>query len=104
MKPLCCVLLLLSATATVDAQVVHKGLILDLDADKGVEVEDGDRVAKWTNQVAAFAARDFLKRDQGRREPGSGRTTLQKSVAAIGGHVEVPTPDDRVTIELPAPW
>jgi hypothetical protein len=72
MKPLYCVLLL-SVAATVHAQVVEKGLILDLDADKGVEVEDGDRVVKWTNEVAAFAAEDFLKRDQGRREPGLGR-------------------------------
>lgn len=85
MKPLFYVLLL-SVAATIHAQVVTKGLILDLDADKGVEVEDGDRVVKWTNQVAAFAAKDFLKRDQGRREPGSGRPTLKKSVAAVGGH------------------
>ncbi|MBC8871552.1 MAG: hypothetical protein H8E44_19175 [Planctomycetes bacterium] len=72
--------------ATADAQVVADGLILDLDADKGVGVEDGDRVVKWTNQVATFAARDFMKQDKGRKEPGSGRPTLKKSVAAIGGH------------------
>jgi hypothetical protein len=80
------ILLLLCVAATARAQVIDKGLILDLDADKGVEVEDGDRVVKWTNQVAAFAARNFLKRDEGRREPGSGRPTLKKSVAAVGGH------------------
>lgn len=80
------VILLLSLTATAQAQVTAKGLILDLDADKGVEVEDGDRVIKWTNQVTTFAARDFVKQDQGRKEPGSGRPTLKKSVAAIGGH------------------
>ena len=73
-------------TADIKAQIAAKGLILDLDADKGVEVEDGDRVVKWTNQVAAFAARDFVKQDDGRKEPGSGRPTLKKSVAAIGGH------------------
>ena len=71
---------------TAQAQIATKGLILDLDADKGVEVEDGDRVVKWTNQVATFAARDFVKQDEGRKEPGSGRPTLKKSVAAIGGH------------------
>jgi hypothetical protein len=71
---------------TAEAQIATKGLILDLDADKGVEVEDGDRVVKWTSQVTSFAARDFLKRDKGRKEPGSGRPTLRKSVAAIGGH------------------
>jgi len=75
-KPLCCILLLFSATTTVDARVVQQGLILDLDADKGVEVEDDDRVVKWTNQVTAFAAKDFLKRDKGRQEPGSVRRDL----------------------------
>jgi hypothetical protein len=78
--------LLLSLTATAQAQIAAKGLILNLDANKGVEVEDGDRVVKWTNQVAAFAAKDFVKQDAGRKEPGSGRPTLKKSVEAIGGH------------------
>jgi len=80
------VILLLSVATTAQAQITAKGLILDLDADKGVEVEDGDRVIKWTNQVTTFAARDFVKQDAGRKEPGSGRPTLKKSVAAIGGH------------------
>ena len=80
------ILALLCMAATARAQVIDRGLILDLDADKGVVVEDGDRVAKWANQVEAFAARDFLKRDEGRRERGSGRPTLKKSVAEIGGH------------------
>lgn len=80
------VILLLSFATTAQAQIATKGLILDLNADKGVEVEDGDRVVKWTNQVTTFAARDFLKQGQGRKEPGSGRPTLKKSVAAIGGH------------------
>ena len=73
------VILLFSATTTAQAQIAAKGLILDLDADKGVEVEDGDRVVKWTNQVTSFSAKDFLKRDQGRKEPGSGRPTLRRS-------------------------
>ena len=83
---LCCALLLLSAGATVETQILPKGLIIDLDADRGVGVEDGDRVVKWTNQVPAFAAKDFVKQDKGRQEPGSGRPTLKKSVSAIGGH------------------
>jgi hypothetical protein len=80
------VILLFSVATTAQAQVTAKGLILDLNADKGLEVEDGDRVIKWTNQVTTFAARDFVKQDQGRKEPGSGRPTLKKSIAAIGGH------------------
>jgi hypothetical protein len=63
-----------------------EGLILDLNADQGVEVEDGNRVVKWTNQVSTFAARDFVKRDQGREVAGSGRPTLRQSIATLGGH------------------
>ncbi len=85
MKRVCLVLLLVAA-GVVEAEIVDKGLILDLDADHGVEVEPGDRVVKWTNQVDSFAAQDFVKRDKGRAMPGSGRPTLVKSVAAIGGH------------------
>ena len=85
-KPVCRILLLLCVAATAQAQVVDEGLILDLDADEGVELEDGDRVVRWTNQVATFRAKDFVKQDEGRREPGSGRPTLKKSVATIGGH------------------
>ena len=76
--------LLVVATAA-QAQIVEPGLILDLDAEKGVHLEDGDRVAKWTNQVARFKARDFVKRDEGRAEPGSGRPTLKEAVEASGG-------------------
>jgi len=78
--------LLMFFPATANGQIAGKGPILDLDADRGVEVEDGDRVVKWTNQVTSSAARDFVKRDKGRKEPGSGRPTLKKSVAAIDGH------------------
>ncbi len=62
------------------------GLILDLDAERGVTVEDGDRVSLWQNQVAAFAARDFVKRDEGRKEAGSGRPNLRKGIKELNGH------------------
>jgi hypothetical protein len=84
MKCACCIVLLLSAVAA--ARGIEKGWILDLNADRGVVIEDGDRVVKWTNQIASFAAKDFVKQDEGRAEPGTGRPTLKKSVAAIGGH------------------
>jgi hypothetical protein len=63
-----------------------KDLILDLDADRGVTVEDGDRVSLWQNQAPEAAARDFIKRDEGREEPGSGRPTLRTEVPELGGH------------------
>ena len=40
------ILLPLCLAATAQAQIVDNGLILDLDADKGVEVEDGSRVVR----------------------------------------------------------
>ena len=84
MRSACCIALLLGAAA--HGAIIDRGLILDLDADKAVEVEEVDRVVKWTNQVASFSARDFVKRDEGRAQPGSGRPTLKKSVTALGGH------------------
>lgn len=84
MKRACCIVLLMCTVAT--GQAVPKGLILDLNADRGVVVEDGNRVVKWTNQVSSFTAREFVKQDEGRAEPGSGRPTLKTSVAAIGDH------------------
>jgi hypothetical protein len=69
-----------------EAQLAATGLILDLDADKDVVVEAGDRVVKWTNQVGSCPARHFVKQDEGRKVPGSGRPTLRRSAAAVGGH------------------
>jgi hypothetical protein len=60
-------------------------LILDLDAEKGVKLENGDRVALWTNQVPGAVAKDFVKRDEGRQEPGSGRPGMRRNVTALGG-------------------
>ena len=80
------VLLLAIAAPTAFSQLPHEGLILDLDADKDVVVEEADRVVKWSNQVTAFPAKDFVKQDEGREDPGSGRPTLKHNVATIGGH------------------
>lgn len=67
------------------AELPGEGLVLDLDAAKGVSLEDGDRVAGWRNQVAASSAKDFVKRDEGRKEPGSGRPTWRKEVPGLKG-------------------
>jgi hypothetical protein len=79
-------LLLMSFAATAHAQLPQEGLILDLNADKDVAVEDGNRVVRWSNQVANCEAKDFVKQDEGRKEPGSGRPTLKRNIAAIAGH------------------
>jgi hypothetical protein len=62
------------------------GLLLDLDAAKGVKIEDGDKVVSWANQAPGKTARLFVKRDEGRKEKGSGRPTLKKDVKALNGH------------------
>ena len=62
------------------------GPVLDLDADHGVTVTDGDRVTLWQNQAAGFVARDFVARDEGRKEPGSGRPSLRKAILELNGH------------------
>jgi hypothetical protein len=79
-------LLLLLATCALEAGVPRDGLILDLDADRNVTVEGEDRIVKWVNQVTTAAARDFVKQDEGREEPGSGRPSWKRSVAELGGH------------------
>ncbi len=61
------------------------GLILDLDAAKGVTLEDGDRVAVWRSEVPGIAAKDFVKRDPGRKELGTGRPQWRKAIPELNG-------------------
>jgi hypothetical protein len=70
----------------VRAVSIQDGLLLDLDANHGLRLEDGNRVAAWTNQVASSPASVFVKQDEGRAVPGSGRPALERSIAVIGGH------------------
>ncbi|TCD03778.1 LamG-like jellyroll fold domain-containing protein [Pedobacter psychroterrae] len=78
----CCLLI-----STAYAQNINKKmLILDLNPDKGVIVSEGDLVETWQNQVSSFVAKDFSRRDEGRKVPGSGRPKLVKNVAALKGH------------------
>jgi hypothetical protein len=67
-------------------RVVSDGLLLDLDADHGVGVEEDNRVWRWTNQVSGSDAAVFIKRNKGRKKPGSGQPTLKTDVAALAGH------------------
>ncbi|YCM46964.1 hypothetical protein V2O64_24275 (plasmid) [Verrucomicrobiaceae bacterium 227] len=65
---------------------VTKGLLLDLDANQGVDTEDGNRVKAWHNQVKGNGADVFVKQDKGRKKAGSGRPTLKTMVSEIGGN------------------
>ena len=76
--------LLYLPVAAVAAELPALGLMLDLDASKGVSMENDNHVAKWVSEVPGHRF-EFLKRDEGRKEPGSGRPTLRKDVVEIGG-------------------
>jgi type 1 glutamine amidotransferase len=69
-----------------DFEPIQKNLVLDLNADKDVELEDGDRVKKWSNQVASSPAKEFVKQDEGRAVKGTGRPGLKLQVPEIRGH------------------
>jgi len=56
--------------------VLPGGLVLDLDAGKGVTPDDAGRVVAWRSVVPGQPARDFVARDEGRAEAGSGRPEL----------------------------
>lgn len=83
MKPLISILAGLCLPAL--AEIPTSALVLDLDASRGLTLEDGNRVSSWSNQAPGKAARDFVKRDKGRKEAGSGRPTLRKNVKELGG-------------------
>jgi len=76
--------LLCVQAASPAAEPPARGLLLDLDATKGIEVEDGNRVAKWISEVPGHRF-EFCKQDQGRKEPGSGCPGLRGAVPEIGG-------------------
>ena len=70
-----------------------KNLVLDLNADTGLAIEDGDKVAAWTNQAPHPKAVEFKATEEGRtktiitqKEPGTGRPTLLKAVEGINRH------------------
>jgi type 1 glutamine amidotransferase len=71
---------------TAGKKVTVDGLLVDLDADKGLTLEETNRVTKWTNQAPGTTARNFTKEDGGRTVVGSGRPTLLTAVTAINNH------------------
>ncbi|MDF7799616.1 ThuA domain-containing protein [Pontiellaceae bacterium B1224] len=76
----------LAATSPTTPLPVNDGLFLDLDANEDVELEDGNRVKAWRNQVSGNAADVFEQRDEGRKLAGSGRPTLKTNVPTIGNN------------------
>ncbi len=70
------------AKAKID--IVRKGLILDLDADRGIKTVNG-LVSSWKNQVDSKAGIFKATRDAS-HEKGTGHPRLKEKVAVIGGH------------------
>ena len=81
MKPF----LILIASAPLCLALPEEGLLLDLDAAKGLTLEDGEKVAAWENQAPAAKAKLFVKQDEGRKEKGSGRPTLRPAIPGLNG-------------------
>lgn len=67
---------------------VTEGLILDLDADHGVVIENGNNISSWKNNVENDI-KSFDKQDAGREKPGSGMPRLALGVAQLNGHNSV---------------
>lgn len=65
-------------------EIVPKGLILDLDADRGVKLVNG-RVTSWKNQVD-WKVKTFVATRDANHKKGTGHPVLKEKVAAIGGH------------------
>lgn len=67
-----------------ETPIVQKGLVLDLDADRGVKVVDG-RVSAWRNK-ANSRAREFVATRDASHEKGTGHPVLKEGISSIGGH------------------
>ncbi len=78
-------LLFTTALGAEEISLPAKNLILDLDAAKGIELADGDRVVAWRNQAPIKTELVFVPQDQGRKEAGSGKPTVRKAAAEIKG-------------------
>jgi hypothetical protein len=79
-------ILLLTLTFASAQELPTTGLILDLDAAKGVTLAEGNKVVSWQNQVTEHPAKEFTHQDKGRKEPGSGRPTFRSNINALNNH------------------
>ncbi|QGY47207.1 hypothetical protein GM418_27145 [Maribellus comscasis] len=69
--------------------ILSDGLLLDLDADKGILLDDGNKIISWANQANNQEVRDFIIQDEGRETAGSGRPVLKMGVSKLNGHNSV---------------
>ena len=69
----------------VKSEVISKDLIIDLNANKGLELLS-DKVMKWQNQVTDSKITEFVVQNKGRKVLNSGAPSLKKGVSAINGN------------------
>ncbi|ETZ21948.1 hypothetical protein [Pedobacter sp. V48] len=74
------------ALVKLPANILQKGLIVDLDADKGVVANKDNSVEKWFNQALSPPVKEFVKRDEGRKVKGSGMPSLRTKLSELNGH------------------
>jgi len=63
---------LLCVATSIAAEIPTAGLMVDLDAGKGVALDAQGRVTEWTNQAGPAGLRSFVGQPKGRAEPTSG--------------------------------
>lgn len=75
-------LLSLACVGLAAAELPTPGLMVDLDAAKGVAVDAEGRVSSWKSQAGPAEARDFVGQPKGRAEPTSGLPSVVKEPRA----------------------
>ncbi len=86
MKPSALCLTTMLCLLTLPCLGEDRGLLLDLDAGRGVTLAEDGRVSVWKNQAPGEVARDFVQRDEGRKKAGEGRPTLRPAITELNGH------------------
>jgi hypothetical protein len=75
-------LLSLSLISLAAAEIPSAGLLVDLDASKGVTLDAQGRVTAWANQAGPDATRAFVGQPKGRAAPTSGLPSVVKEPRA----------------------
>lgn len=93
---LCMLANVLFATSPIPS--LPEGLLLDLDAERGLTVAEDGFVTAWENQAPGNTARVFRSTDEGIRQqnPGSGRPRLRPEVPELGGHASLVFEEDEL--------
>ena len=76
--------------------LITKGLLLDLNADKDVSVETDSLVISWESQLPNAASLEFKYTDEGRDSIGSGRPILNRNAEDLIGHSSIIFKEDEL--------